>query len=348
MSGRITAADIATHLGVAKSTVTHVLNGRATQLRISEATQARVQEAARELGYRPNAFARAISTGRFGSAALVQPLHGIYLPHWLVLGLTEELHKNDMSLTISEAPESALREAEFLPKVVRELAADGLLINMVRPIPPRLLETLQTLNTPAIWINNKQRFDAVHPDDLVAGRMATEHLLNFGHQRIAFVASGAFNDAETHYSVRDRRLGYEKAMRTANLSPQVLDFPGMPTEMEEFRADQRVAKAMEILAARNRPTAIIAYGLDIALPILQAAPQLNLRLPQDLSLVMFYEEPNRHIGRPVTTICISIQKVACEAVRMLMQKIETPGKPLKSRAIAPWIFEGNTTGPLSQ
>ena len=119
MNGRITAADIAEHLGLAKSTVTHVLNGRATQLRISEATQKRVQETAQELGYRPNAIARAMSTGRFGSAALIQPLHGIYLPHWLVLGLTQELHKHDMSLTISEAPESALREAEFLPKVVR-------------------------------------------------------------------------------------------------------------------------------------------------------------------------------------------------------------------------------------
>jgi LacI family transcriptional regulator len=144
------------HIWFGKSTVTHVLSGRAEQLRISAATQARVHDAVRELGYRPNASARAVGSGRFGSAALIQPLEGVYLPAGLLLGITDELQRNDMHLVVSEMHNAGPTDETYLPKVVREVAADGLLINMVTKIPPRLLETLHSLNTPAVWINNKQ------------------------------------------------------------------------------------------------------------------------------------------------------------------------------------------------
>jgi LacI family transcriptional regulator len=343
--GGVTTADIAAHLGIGKSTVAQVLNGRAAERRVSEATRARVHEAARELGYRPNAFARAVRMGRFGTAALIQPLHGLYLPHWLVLGLTEELHKHDMSLTISEAPQSALSEADFLPKVVREVAADGLLINMVRTIPPCLLEALQSLSTPAIWINNKQPFDASQPDDVLAGRMAAEHLLRLGHRHIAFIAAGVLSNEDVHYSVGDRRLGYEQAMRAAGLAPQVLDFPRTPSTWDGFCADTRIPHAVQLLSGVRRPTAVVAYSVDIGMPLLQAAERLNLSLPGDLSLVVFGEGPDRHIGRAVTTVCIDIRKTAHEAVRMLLQKMEAPGEFIESRAAKPGFFDGNTTAP---
>lgn len=343
MSSRVTAAGIAAHLGVAKSTVTHVLSGRATQLRISEATQARVLEAAKEMGYRPNLSARAMSTGRFGSAALIQPLNGLYLPHWLLLGLADELQKNDMSLTVSQAPDAALSDTGYLPKVVRELAADGLLINMLGEIPASFLGTLQALNTPAIWINNKQKFDAVHPDDVRAGRMATEHLLHLGHKKIAFLVGGALEGG--HYSVADRRRGYEKTMQAAGLEPKLAALPAMPATWEEFRADGRIEAACRFLQQPKRPTAIVAYGLHVALPMLQAAAQVGLRVPQDLSLVMFAEEPNGHIGRPVTTVCSNIGDVAREAVQMLVRKIEQPAETLKAQTVPPWLFEGDTCAP---
>jgi DNA-binding LacI/PurR family transcriptional regulator len=156
-----------------------VLSGRAEQLRISAATQARVHEAVQELGYRPNASARAVGSGRFGSAALIQPFEGVYLPTGLLLGITDELQRNDMHLVVSEVRDAALKDTNYLPKVVREVAADGLLINMMTKIPPRLLETLHSLNTPAVWINKRQPNDAVHPDDLYAGRWATEHFIDW-------------------------------------------------------------------------------------------------------------------------------------------------------------------------
>ena len=96
-SGHPTIATIAAHLGLSRATITHVLNGRGTEQRIRQETQQRVLEAAREFGYRPNASARAIRAGRFGSVALIQSQLGEYLPPELLFGLTismapRELH----------------------------------------------------------------------------------------------------------------------------------------------------------------------------------------------------------------------------------------------------------------
>jgi DNA-binding LacI/PurR family transcriptional regulator len=111
-------------------------------------------------------------TGRFGSVALIQPPYSIYLTAGLVLGITRTLQQRDFHLCISEAPGSVQEAVESLPKVVRELSADGLLINMIADIPDSFIETVRSLNTPAIWMNSKQSSDCVHPDDFKAGQMA--------------------------------------------------------------------------------------------------------------------------------------------------------------------------------
>jgi LacI family transcriptional regulator len=345
MSTRVTAADIAVHLGLAKSTVTHVLSGRAEQLRISAATQARVHEAVRELGYRPNASARAVGSGRFGSAALIQPFEGVYLPTGLLMGITDELQRNDMHLVVSEVHAAGLQDADYLPKVVREVAADGLLINMMTSIPPRLLETLHSLNTPAVWINKRQPDDAVHPDDLHAGRWATEHLISLGHKRIAFMVSADIQRTDLHYSIYDRRQSYEAAMQEARLQPQILALPKVPHTMDEIRADNRLQLIAGILSSDQRPTAIVAYSSNIVLPVLQVAAQLGLQLPRDLSLVVFADTPSQEIGRPVTTVCLKMSSVGNEAVKMLLRKIQEPSQPQPSLPITPWFFQGNTSGP---
>jgi LacI family transcriptional regulator len=344
MNSRVTAAQIAESLGLARSTVANVLNGRAEQLRISAATQARVHEAVRELGYRPNTFARGVCSGRFGSAALIQPLEGIYLPTGLLLGITDELQKNDMHLVVSEVRSSGLEDENYLPKVVREVAADGLLINMIGGIQDHLLQTLQTLNTPAIWINNKRSEDAVYPDDLHAGRWAAEHLVSQGHRHVAFLNHGKL-DGDVHYSVLDRRQGYEDVMHEAGLVPRSIAVPGALHTLEEIHADERLPFLRNLLSSPNRPTAVVAYSDMVAIPLLQVAAELGLQLPRDLSLVMIADGPSVLIGRPVTAVCSNMASVGHEAVRLLLQKIETPSQPLVSYEVSPWFFGGDTTGP---
>jgi DNA-binding LacI/PurR family transcriptional regulator len=245
---------------------------------------------------------------------------------------------------VSEVRSSAgLEHKNYLPKVVREVAADGLLINMIGGIQDHLLQTLQALNTPAIWINNKRSEDAVYPDDLGAGRWAAEHLVSQGHQRVVFLNHGQFA-GDAHFSVFDRRQGYEGVMHAAGLESQSIAVPGALHTLEEIRADERLPFLRNLLSSPDRPTAVVAYSDMVAIPLLQVAAELGLQLPRDLSLVMIADGPSLLIGRPVTTVCSNMASVGHEAVRLLLQKIETPSQPLASHEVSPWFFGGDTTG----
>jgi LacI family transcriptional regulator len=353
----VTAADIALHLGLGKSTVAHVLNGRAERLRIRPETRRRVEEAAREMGYRPNVSARAMRTGRFGAAALIQPLSGVYLPVELLIGLADALRAHDMHLSVAEAPNEVLHDEGYLPKVVRELAADGLLINMIADASTAFIKAVEAHHIPSIWINSEREADCVHPDDFMGGRIATEHLLGLGHRRIAFVQEGPprqiplFKEeapAESggqHYSVRDRRHGYEQAMHAAGLTPQAVALSGRPWSYDETLDDRRIPDAVAFLSGPERPTAIVAYESSPALPLLYAALSLGLRVPEDLSLVMFHGGLEQNVGIPITTVDTNISRVGREAVRMLLQKIAHPDEPLPRTAVPPRFFAGTTCGP---
>src|SRR5207247_9755473 len=99
--GPPTSASIAARMGLARATVTQVLNGRAVEQRIPPETRQRVLKAAQELGYRANASARAIRAGRFGSIALVQSQLGQYLPAELLNGLTTAMAARDLHLVLT-------------------------------------------------------------------------------------------------------------------------------------------------------------------------------------------------------------------------------------------------------
>jgi LacI family transcriptional regulator len=341
---RVTVAEIAKQLELGTSTVAHVLNGRGDELRIRAHTQERVLRAAQEMGYRLNSSARAMRTGRFGSVALIQPSNAIFMPAGMMLGIIRELHQHDLHLSISEAPDAVLSDAGFLPKVVRELAADGLLINMVGDIPPAFIGTLQAQGTPAVWINNKQPYDAVYPDDFFAARELTNHLLGMGHRRILYVAPGENTRPTSHYSSIDRRAGYEAAMKAARCEPLYAAIGSRPGSTEEGLNDKRQEKAREALATLQ-PSAAITYELEIALPVYHAARDLRWSVPQQFSVATFHSDVEWLSGVGFTTMCNLAWNWGSTAAQMLVERIANPQQALPSRALAPWLDTGQTCAP---
>lgn len=345
----VTTADIARHVGLSAATVSHVLTGRADKLRIRPDTQRRVLDAVKELGYRPNASARAIRTGRFGSAALIQPLNNVYMPVGLILGLAEELEKHDMHLSVAKLTDESLSDEAYLPKVVRELTADGLLINMIVGVPASFRAAIREHNIPTIWINNRQEADCIHPDDLAGGRLATEHLLRLGHRRIVFLRlkRSSSDNSEAHYSEKDRLEGYEAAMKAAGLPPRTVLLSSIPVTAEEVNTDKRVHEVIDLLRSSERPTAIVAYELEVALPVLFAAAHAGLKVPRDLSVVMFHDGCDSLSGVPITAVQHNMWSLGIEAVRMLVEKVSAPERSLPARALPSSLFEGGTSGPPS-
>jgi len=347
-TSHITVATIAAHMGLSRATITHVLNGRAEEQRIRPETKRRVLEVARDLGYRSNASARAIRSGRFGNIALVQSLLGQYLPSELLYGLTKAIADKDMHLVLTEVPDVVIEDESYLPHTMRELSVDGVLVNRLIGSSQPFVDRIHKLRIPAIFLNVQQEFDCIHPDDLMGGRMATEYLLRLGHERITYV--GAIQLETEHYSERDRRSGYEQVMISAGKTPWVYPLPvRWPHDWRtpgQERMDTRVAAAKALLAREDRPTAVLAYELGEATAIVHAAYQLGVRIPEDLSIILFHNTIDYRYCIPFHTVSNVMEKLGKDAVAMLLEKINAPEVSIPTRAVPVVLLEGATCLPL--
>jgi len=339
-SGHPTIATIAAHMGLSRATITHVLNGRGTEQRIRPETQKQVLEAARELGYRPNASARAVRAGRFGSVALIQSQLGEYLPPELLYGLTTAMAARDVRLMLTHVPNVDASGENYVAHTMRELAVEGVFVNRHGFAPAPFLDRILELRIPAVFLNSRQEFDAVYPDDLAGGALATEHLLRLGHERIGYVETAPRR--RPHYSEYDRRAGYENAMKDAGRAPRLHLLPIDWRADGEPGTDARVEAAIRLLEGPERPTAVVAYELTESMAVVRAALTLGLRIPRDLSLIQFHNRADECCFLPVHTVSNVMREVGEGAVAQLMEKIESPDRPLPSRAIPEVLLEGET------
>ncbi len=339
-----TIATIAAHTGLSRATVTHVLNGRAAEQRIRPETRQRVLRAAQELGYRANASARAIRSGRFGSIALVQSQVGEYLPGELLHGLTTAISARDLHLVLTHVADVDESGDSYLAHTLRALSVDGVLINRHGDSPPPFLERIRRLRIPAIFLNSKQEVDCIYPDDLQGGELAAEFLLRLGHERIAYVETQ--ERRLPHYSERDRRAGYRRAMEQAGHPCWIHQLPVAWRSPAEPHADQRVRAAVRLLDRPDRPTAVVAYEQTESMAVVRAALLLGIRIPEELSLVHFHHQLDSRCFLPIHTVSNMMQRVGEGAVALLLEKIENPLQALPSPAVEEVLLEGATCLPL--
>ena len=189
---------------------------------------------------------------RFESVVLVQSTERMAspMPEALLVGIDEVLAAVDVSLVLARLPDDQLVSDLFVPKVARELLADGLIINYNNNLPHRLLELIADHQLPAVWINSRQGETSVRPDDLQAGEDATQCLINHGHTRILYVDFFLEHHSWIHYSRKDRLAGYRTAMARAGLK-QLEALPDFPVDPSAY-AKQTIERLM--------PTAVIGYG----------------------------------------------------------------------------------------
>lgn len=331
-------------MGVSRATVTHVLNGRATEQRIHPDTQKRVLEAARELGYRPNAAARAIRSGKFGSVALIQSQLGQYLPSELLHGLTSAIVAQDMLLVLTQIANIDAAGDSYVAQTMRELSVDGVFVNRHGGAPPAYLDRIVQLRIPAVFLNSQQEFDAIYPDDQQGGEMATTFLLSLQHERVAYVESELRR--VPHYSEADRRFGYQRAMVSAGKAPWVHQLPVDWRQPGGGNEDRRVEAALQLLNRPDRPTAVLAYEFAESMAVVRAALTLGIRIPEDLSLIQFHNRIDPGAFIPVHTVSNMMQQVGENAVGMLLEKIARPDAAVPSKAITEVLIEGDSCLPL--
>ncbi len=326
-----TIAQIAQAAGVSVGTVSRVLNGKGESSRPAAARRAQeIRRIAREYGYRPNLAARNVRNGRFGAVAFLScsdiGADVFELP--VLHGIQSELMPLNLRLTMCELTKAAFERPHTIPHVFRESSVDGVMIDYLFDVPSQVTELIRDSHVPVVWLNRKRELDCVYPDDFEGGRMATRHLIQMGHKKLAFIS---YHEADgfNHYSVFDRSDGFASAMFEAGLKP-------VANEMTEgFTLGRAPERAMRLLNRPDRPTAVVCYEKHEAVAMWTAAAALGIRVPEELSIIAFSNDRIRNqTGLPVTTMIVPFKEVGRQAVYMLNRAIEQgieeqPARPIQ-------------------
>ncbi len=330
-----TIRDVAKRAGVGLGTVSRVLNNSPL---VSPATRARVLQAIAELDYTPSPVARGLSLGKTLSIAAIVPFFTRPSAIERLRGVEATLADSEYDLTVFNVETVERRDACFRD-VPRPERADGVLIISLAPRDDDV-ERFARTNIPIVLV------DADHPalsrvvtDDVNGGRLATQHLIDLGHRRIAYI-SDPLDTPFNFTSSRDRYQGYRLALEQAGIPFR----PDYHRQGEHGRYEARHL-ASQLLAMPEPPTAIFAASDTQAMGVLEAAQDAGLQVPRDLSVIGYDDvEISEYLG--LTTMRQQLFESGAQGVRMLLEMLTTPpATPRRELLPAELIVRGTTAPP---
>jgi LacI family transcriptional regulator len=339
----VTIKELSRHCNVSIATISQVLNGVG---RPGEDTKRRVLETAQRLGYRPNRYAKAMKSGKFGAINLLlsSQVGRSDLPKELFNGIVDYLMEHDVHLCVAKLPDTALTNESEIPKILTEWMCDGMIVNYHTQIPEKMVKIVKESRIPAIWVNS-DRFntDSVYYDEYGGGVRATEHLLKLGHSRIAFVdLVEVWDQGDSHYSGTARRHGYIDTMIKAGFSPRPIG------GTVKLTREKRITYSRDVLCREDRPTAIIASSTSSAVALEIAAASLQIQIPRDLSIITFGDSGFLSITNNFFSTFITPEyEAGREAAKMVMEKIERPEEEISSRVLELNLSPGATICEVS-
>lgn len=325
-----TLKEVAAACGLAPITVSRILNGQRKENRPSMIERAeQVRRVAEELGYRPNRSARRMREGRTGTVALVQSDRpgSTHLPWMMRHHLLQALSQRGTLLGLVQLPEERLTDPDYVPGILSELVADGLLMDYIAAVPQRIRDLIGHYRVPVVWLNNDLATDAVRPDDHACGRQAAVHLLERGHRRIAWL-----DGTGSHFSRGHRTAGVVAACSEAGVEP-VLVPQAVATDPH----------ALGPYLRRSGCTAVVAYSDHEATVAGYALARVGLAIPEDCSLIAIHSHQVAPFGLPLTTSRVPLGQVAVAAVDLLDRRMADPDQARPSVVVdSPGIDAGAT------
>ncbi|MGJ4948811.1 LacI family DNA-binding transcriptional regulator [Bradyrhizobium sp. HKCCYLS20291] len=335
---RPTIKDVAARCGVHPSTVSRALSPAMKHLVATDVAD-RIRAAANALGYRLNMAAKGLRTGRSGLIGVLAP--DIADPGFppVLSGIADHLNAEGYATIVVDVGCKG-SEQDLVDRLIAR-GVDGLVLATVSLRDDVVKHCLDTA-LPVVLLN---RVDAAGmlpsaaSDDAAGMRLAVEHLVALGHQRIGHVAG----PQEISTGAR-RRAGFEASVHDAGLPAR-----HAPIEIADTytRADGREA-ALRLLARRTRPTAIVAANDLLALGVYDALAELGLSCPRDVSVVGHNDMPFVDmVAPPLTTVRIAQRDMGEAAARLLLARVADPAAAAEHIVLRPQlIVRGSTIASL--
>jgi LacI family transcriptional regulator len=304
---RITIRDVARHAGVSVATVSKVLNNR---YGVAAATYAHVQKVIAELGYEASLVAQSLRNHQTNVIGILVADLEPFITE-LLKGAADALHGTGFELVIYSAGGRTGDLDGWEQRYLSRLS--GTLIDGAILVTPTIIDV--NYGSPVVAVDphtGTSHIPTIDADNLRGAHLATEHLIDLGHKRIAMLTGR--HDLQSSVL---REQGYRQAMRKAGLDvDERLVQPG------EYHLEPSRDSARALLSLPEPPTAIFAANDTSALAAMAVAAELGFRVPEDLSIVGFDNIPESALNVPaLTTVEQPIRLMGHRAVEMLIELI---------------------------
>jgi LacI family transcriptional regulator len=270
---KLTIRDVARKAGVSIGTVSRVLNRKET---VRADIRQRVDLAIDTLGYSPNTIAQSMRSRTTQTIGCI--IREISIPPLaaFVRAAHDVLHEAGYALVLTNSEGNAERERELLKRLNRR-QTDGILLGQYSPLTDEFDGFLRSLNMPIVLVDRDRPTwaDSVAADHFHSAKRIADHLLSLGHRRIAVITG-----PEDLFPGGERLRGYRAAHQERGIAidPQLVSDTS-------FLAKSGFSFMSGLLGQRDRPTAVIAGGIDMLDGVLRAIRARGLRIPDDISVV---------------------------------------------------------------
>jgi len=318
---RPTYADIARHAGVSTASVSRALSSTDG---VSPEVAERVRRSAAALGYRGNRAARALRRQRADAIGLV--ISDVENPFFASIARAVEgvAARHGHAVLLCNTDEDLAQERRYLDLMMGESVAGVIAVPSVAQLDPLLV--LRDSGIPTVLVDRTVEgnpFDSVLVDHRQGARELVQHLIGHGHRHI-----GVITGSTAATSSADRLLGCRDAAEAAGvrltvLQGQMKDAIGVEST---FRLGERLLR--RLMSSADRPTGIFCANNLLSLGVLRGLRTDRLRVPGDVALVGFDDEPVFELlETPLTVAAQPVERIGRQAANLLFRRIADPGRP---------------------
>ncbi|MFZ5924353.1 MAG: LacI family DNA-binding transcriptional regulator [Bacillota bacterium] len=332
---RVTLRDVAERAGVSVCTASLVLSGK-DEGRVSESTRGRVRAVARGLDYKPDLIARGLKTRQTYLFGLVIESAVTSFFADVIQGIQDVSEQEGYNMLLYTTNDDSHKEARFL-QVLKERDVDGIIVSPSSTRNISFLNELYEGGTAVVGVLNvsdKARYAQISVDNFHGGFIATEHLINLGHRRIAHLSA----QDEGFDQGRDRFRGYVEA-----LCRYGIELDDTLVINADYDWEQGYSAARKLLAMKDPPTAIFACSDMGAWGAMRAVRELGLSVPGDVAIVGY---DNLSIAPQLEVPLTTVDQPKYEIGRMSMLALldAMTFREVQDQVITPRLVVRQSTG----
>ena len=335
----VTLADVAQAVGCSSAAVSLALRG---ERGVSDATRERVIQAARDLGYRRSSGVSRKRQKPLTIGLVIKAVHGdspeanrFYAP--VMAAIEESCRTHHMDLMLATMPVDQDYYPIEVPRLVTDRTCDGLIVvgahlsqataEILRGAPPSLLVDAYS---------EDDAFDSIATDNVGGARMAIDHLVAHGHREIAILGTSP----QAFPSIVQRRRGYEQMMAESGLKLRSIDTPYWPPETA-------ATVGVEYLLSHPEVTAVFCANDAVAVSLLQAARQVGISVPDQVSVVGFDDiDLAGFVSPALTTMAVDKVGMGRIAVTLLAHRLEFENECVTQILVRPRLVERRSVNQL--